>query len=254
MRKFSLVCVVFALSINLGVARAEAQDAQPKPQAPAATQPADGVPGHLIQRVDPVYPGQAKRTFVTGTVVMTATVARDGSVTDVKVVSGNTILVPAAMSAVSKWKYEPARIDGVAVAAPATITMNFTMGSNGAATSSEGTEPMLGTAAAPARALPEPPPGVMRISGRVMAGMLDKRVEPVYPADSIALDARGTVLLLATIRKTGEVSDVQVVSGPQRFRDAATAAVKQWTYHPYVVDGSPVNVQTAVALEFAPPK
>ena len=185
---------------------------------------------------------------------MTATVAKDGSLTDVKLVSGNTMLVPAALSAVSKWKFEPARIDGVATAAATTVTMNFTMGSNGAATSSEATEPMPGSAPVPARTLPEAPPGVMRISGRVMAGMLDKRVEPVYPADSIALDARGTVLLLATIRKTGAVSDVRVVSGPPRFRDAAAAAVKQWNYHPYLVDGNPVDVQTAVALEFAPPK
>lgn len=35
------------------------------------------------------------------------------------------------------------------------------------------------------------------------------------------LDARCDVALLATIEKTGEVGEVQVVSGPMRFRDAA---------------------------------
>jgi protein TonB len=86
-----------------------------------------------------------------------------------------------------------------------------------------------------------------------MAGMLEKRVEPVYPADSIAVDARGDVVLLATIAKTGEVGEVQVISGPLRFRDAAIEAVKQWRYKPYLVEGEPVDVQTTIALNFAPP-
>lgn len=245
--------MVFALGINLGAAGARAQQvAVPVAQQSAA----EMQPGWLIQCVDPVYPGQAKRTFVTGTVEFTATVAKDGSVTNLKVVSGNAALSPAAISAVSKWKFEPYRVDGVATTADVKIDVDFTMGgNNGAVATDSRWSPLIpGAAAAPARTLPEPPPGVMRISGRVMAANLDKRVEPVYPADSIALDARGTVVLLATIRKTGEVSGVQVVSGPPRFREAATAAVKQWTYHPYLVEGSAVDVQAAVAVEFAPPK
>ena len=259
MRKFWLLYVVFVLAINLGVVGARAQAGSPQPQGrgtqttPAAAPAGEIEQARLIQRVDPVCPGQAKRTFVTGTVELTGTIAKDGSVTNLKVVSGNVALTPSATSAVSKWKFEPCRVDGVATTADITISEDFAIDSKGAATSSRWSLVTPG-AAAPPRALPPAPPGMMRISGRVMAGMLDKRVEPVYPADSIALDARGTVLLLATIKKTGEVSDVQFVSGPPRFRDAATAAVKQWTYHPYVVDGSAVDVQTTVALEFAPPK
>jgi protein TonB len=101
--------------------------------------------------------------------------------------------------------------------------------------------------------LPPPPEGVLRISAKAMESMLEKRIEPVYPADAVALDARGMVLLLVTVRKTGQVGDVQVVSGPERFRDAATSAVKQWHYRPYVVEGEAVDVQTTVTLNFAPP-
>ena len=91
------------------------------------------------------------------------------------------------------------------------------------------------------------------VSGRVMAGQLEKKVDPVYPVDSIAVDARGDVVLLATIKKTGEVGDVQAVSGPYRFRDAAIDAVKQWRYRPYEVDGAAVDVQATITLNFAPP-
>ena len=251
--------IVLALCSNLGVMGARAQQGPARPQgegtqvvAAAADAPYTEE-ARLIQRVDPVYPAQERRTFLTGTVVLTATIVKDGSLANLKVVTGNVALSPAATSAVSKWKFEPYRVDGVATAVDITINEDFAIGSSGAQTTSQWSL-LKPAATAPARTLPPPPAGLMRISGRVMTGMLDKRVEPVYPADSIALDARGTVVLLATIRKTGEVSGVEVVSGPQRFREAAAAAVKQWTYHPYLVDGSAVDVQTPVVLEFAPPK
>jgi TonB family protein len=259
MTSVRIVGIALALCSNLGVMGAQQQQGPARPQgegtqvAPAASEAPYTEDARLIQRVDPVYPAQAKRTFVTGAVVLTATIAKDGSLADLKVVKGNAALSPSATSAASKWKFEPYRVDGIATAVDITISEDFEIGSSGAQATSEWSL-LKPTAAPPARTLPAPPAGLMRISGRVMAGMLDKRVEPVYPADSIALDARGAVVLLATIRKTGEVSGIEVVSGPQRFRDAAATAVKQWTYHPYLIDGNAVDVQTPVVLEFAPPK
>ena len=56
-------------------------------------------------RVQPVYPEIAKRMKVGGTVKLEATVDADGKVTDVKTVSGNRMLSPAAEDAVRKWKF-----------------------------------------------------------------------------------------------------------------------------------------------------
>jgi len=64
---------------------------------------------------------------------------------------------------------------------------------------------------------------------------------------------QGSVVMLATVDKSGDVHDIQIVSGPVRFRDAASTAVKQWKYRPYVVDGQAVEVQTSITLVFAPP-
>jgi TonB family protein len=57
-------------------------------------------------RVEPIYPELAKRMKVEGTVKLEATVDADGKVTDVKRISGNSLLTIAAEDAVHKWKYE----------------------------------------------------------------------------------------------------------------------------------------------------
>jgi TonB family protein len=56
-------------------------------------------------RVAPVYPEIAKRLHIAGIVKVEATVSADGKVTDVKTISGNHMLAPAAEDAVRKWKF-----------------------------------------------------------------------------------------------------------------------------------------------------
>jgi TonB family protein len=213
----------------------------------------DSVPPRLIKRIDPVYPEIAKVDQLDGKVVMHVMIGADGTVKDIKVVHGLPQLIGAAVHAVSQWVYEPARLNGVATSVATTITVDFNLEHSTGDTkvSSQGGS---STAAAAAKtALPPPPAGVTRISGRVMANMVEKRVDPVYPADSIAAGAQGTVVLLATVSKTGEVGDVQVVLGPERFRGAAVDAVKQWRYYPYPLDGVAADVQTTISLNFSPP-
>jgi TonB family protein len=59
-------------------------------------------------RTEPVYPDLARRNNITGTARVELLVAPDGKVKDVKVLGGNPVLVQAVISAVLKWKYEPA--------------------------------------------------------------------------------------------------------------------------------------------------
>jgi TonB family protein len=61
----------------------------------------------VIQKVPPSYPEMAKRLQISGVVKVEATVEPNGSVSDVKTVSGNHMLSPAAEMAVRKWKFEP---------------------------------------------------------------------------------------------------------------------------------------------------
>lgn len=62
-------------------------------------------------RVKPAYPELAKRLNITGTVKVLVVVSPNGSLKDAKVVGGNPLLVNAAMDALKKWKFEPAKDD-----------------------------------------------------------------------------------------------------------------------------------------------
>lgn len=58
-------------------------------------------------RVAPVYPELAKRMRITGEVRLEVTVSPDGKVTNVKALSGNSMLSNAAQSAVRRWQFVP---------------------------------------------------------------------------------------------------------------------------------------------------
>jgi TonB family protein len=68
--------------------------------------------------VPPVYPALALKMRIEGTVKVQVVVNDDGSVADVKVVSGHTLLTQAAVDCVKKWQYE--RGDGKSIQ-PATV-------------------------------------------------------------------------------------------------------------------------------------
>ena len=73
---------------------------------------------------------------------------------------------------------------------------------------------------------------------------------PVYPV--LAKDARvgGVVKLDAVIGQNGHIEDLKVLSGPPLLIDAAMDAVKQWTYHPTILNGVPIKVQTQILVTF----
>lgn len=81
--------------------------------------------GLLIKRVQPVYPPQARSTHLEGAVGLLATISKDGSVTDLKQLSGDALLGRAAMDAVKQWKYRPYLLDGQPVEIQTQITVNF---------------------------------------------------------------------------------------------------------------------------------
>ena len=62
----------------------------------------------LLRKVEPRYPDIAKKMNLGGTVKVIAVVAPDGKVTRVDPVGGSPILVEAAQSAVTQWKFAPA--------------------------------------------------------------------------------------------------------------------------------------------------
>ncbi len=97
---------------------------------------------------------------------------------------------------------------------------------------------------------PATPAATQHVSSGVMQGMLIYKVIPTYPIVAQAIHASGTVILQATISRTGTIENLRVVSGPALLRQAALDAVRQWRYRPYMLNGQPVEVETAVEVNF----
>jgi TonB family protein len=86
--------------------------------------------GKLVRHVPPVYPQQARLLRLEGSVVLSATVAEDGTVRDVKVVKGSPTLAPSAVEAVKHWRYRPFELDGKPVSTTLQINVDFKLPSN----------------------------------------------------------------------------------------------------------------------------
>ena len=69
----------------------------------------------------------------------------------------------------------------------------------------------------------------------------------------MTMHIEGAVQLLATISKNGDITTVKVISGEPQLTRAAADAVKQWKYKPYLLNGSPVEIQTQVTINFKLP-
>jgi TonB family protein len=76
------------------------------------------------------------------------------------------------------------------------------------------------------------------------------KVQPVYPEQAKKDRVTGSVILAATISKTGAVEKLRVVSGPSALQKAALDAVWQWTYRPFLLNGNPIEVKTNITVQF----
>jgi protein TonB len=89
----------------------------------------------------------------------------------------------------------------------------------------------------------------LRIS-RMAEGSLAYRLQPTYPPLARAARIQGEVRLRAIISKAGTIENLAVLSGHAMLVAAAVDAVRQWRYHPYMLNGEPVEVETEVTVNF----
>jgi TonB family protein len=93
-------------------------------------------------------------------------------------------------------------------------------------------------------------PRYVMVGQSVMTEHLFKRVDPIYPPLAKQARIQAIVVLKVVISKSGDVENVQLVSGHPMLAPAAIEAVKQWKYTPYVLNGDPVEVETQVTVNF----
>lgn len=110
---------------------APALAAKTRPSAPAleaATPAGSGgevETAQLVSRADPEYPAKAREGGIAGNVEVHFRIGKDGQVHDVMVVQGVPLLSQAAVQAVLKWRYKPARVDGAPADSDANAVFSF---------------------------------------------------------------------------------------------------------------------------------
>lgn len=112
---------------------AAAAAAPPPPPPPKASTPKRIRVGgqveaaRLIFQPRPEYPPLAKMARIQGSVRLEAIISRDGTIQDLKVLSGHPLLVKSALEAVQRWRYQPTLLNGEAVEVITEIDVNFTL-------------------------------------------------------------------------------------------------------------------------------
>jgi periplasmic protein TonB len=102
--------------------------AVPKVATPQRVRVSSGVSqGLLVKRTQPNYPPLARQARIQGTVVLQAEISKDGSIQNLRLISGHPMLAPAAIEAVKQWKYKPYLLNGEPVEVETQVQVNFTL-------------------------------------------------------------------------------------------------------------------------------
>ncbi len=100
----------------------------PKPKVPERVRVGGQVESaKLIFGPKPDYPPLAKMARIQGEVRLDALISKDGTIENLKVISGHPLLVASAMEAVKRWRYQPTLLNGEAVEVATEIDVNFTL-------------------------------------------------------------------------------------------------------------------------------
>jgi hypothetical protein len=100
--------------------------------------------------------------------------------------------------------------------------------------------------------IPQPAPAVPSAAS---ARPFVAELPPGYFAHPVVSGSNpvGELQLKALIGADGSVKEVTVLSGSRELAKAGVRAVRQWRYSPYLVEGSPVEVETQIKMSFFGP-
>ena len=106
--------------LESGLLMSEAATGQPRVQVPTEV-----MEKLLVHRVDPDYPEAARSAKLHGVIVLDIVVGRDGSVVEMRPLSGPDVLARAAMETVRWWRFEPYRVNGEPGVVETTVAVEF---------------------------------------------------------------------------------------------------------------------------------
>jgi TonB family protein len=272
-RYFLPSVAIFNLCLSLCAATAGAQQPRRLPEIVISQRTADTL---SLTKVEPDYPDAVKSTEIAGQIVVAFTIGKDGSVSDVRPLdigffgcrstnSDDPELQQSAIAAVKQWKFRPFLMHqqpgdageptevGTAVALP--FDFRKSAGAVAPSASKAACNPRDGDVATVEFARPKVDPsrpifGATVIDPSRAEEMLAHRVEATYPQMARIAHIQGNVILHVLIDKQGHVADIKPMSGHPILVQAALDAVKQWEYQPFLLNGEPAQVETAVVVKF----
>jgi protein TonB len=102
--------------------------AVPKVATPQRVRVSQGVSqGLLIKKIQPAYPPLARQARIQGQVMLQAEISKDGTIQNLRLISGHPMLAPSAIEAVKQWRYKPYYLNGEPVEVETQITVIFSL-------------------------------------------------------------------------------------------------------------------------------
>ncbi len=112
---------------------------------------------------------------------------------------------------------------------------------------------MMPVSAPQTQPIPQPTSEPVTISEETARALLIHTVNPAYPPEALAQKLHGAVVLQALVGRDGSIQDLKIVRGYFVLGRAAIAAVKQWRFQPYTLDGHAASTQTLITINFTYP-
>jgi TonB family protein len=199
----------------------------------------ESLANHPILTWPPVHSGST-----TGKLSMYVSVDTQGHVREAYPLnSDNAGLQPAARDQLLKWQLKPAVNHGNPVQLEAALTFEFSTTTDGTPSPDAPKD-----AITPATSSPSKP---IVVSPKIAYSLQTRSFAPVYPQNLKMNHMSGKVELDTIIGKDGQiVSLTPKYSTDPAFTQAAVAAVQHWAYKPYLLNGSPVEIETTITVNF----
>jgi TonB family protein len=210
------------------------------------------VPGHLIHRVDAKYPKETKKSKLEGTVVLQATIDKEGSVSNLAISSGDLTFADAAVDAVRDWKFEPYMQNGQPVQVRQELAFKFTPDEKIGELNANLSPPTLSRQALiPSRREDSPDGPLYEVGHGVTPPRPIYAPDPPYSETARKSKYQGTCVLSLVVGADGRPQDIKVDRALGMGLDQkAVDAISGWKFEPGTKNGEPVAVYIVIEVSF----
>jgi TonB family protein len=207
-------------------------------------------PGRLVRKVDAQYPKEAKKSKLQGTVLLEATIGRDGTVINIAINDGNLLLADAAVDALRTWQFEPYTRNGSPIEVHQQLAFTFTPDKKIGELDQDLPPATLGNKSLSRRGQASAE-GTYRIGNGVTSPKAIFAPDPDYSKGARKAKYQGTCVLSLIVGPDGQARDIKVTRAVGYGLDInAVESIKKWKFEPGMKDGTPVATYATIEVAF----